>query len=168
MSDHVPQETICDYLSKRLSQLSLSIKGTTPLPLADTGLYITMGQAPKEMIYDVCGTQKHRSWLQFPRQTEIGWQCHHRGVNQPCKRTPVVPWNQGLRSLKSHRVIGTGIPIINLRRSWCRLMFIMGILTPIRRCIFGENRPNSVHKHVTSSLLSVEIFSRLKCDSVSN
>ena len=36
---------------------------------------------------------------------------------------------QGLYSLKKHRLIDVGIPIINLRRSTDRLRFIMGIPT---------------------------------------
>ena len=37
-------------------------------------------------------------------------------------------------SKERHRLIGIGIPIINLRRSDDRLRFIMGIPIPIRRC----------------------------------
>ena len=47
----------------------------------------------------------------------------------------------GLYSLKICRLMGLGIPIINLRRSDDHLRFIMGIPITIRRCIFSEWRP---------------------------
>ena len=43
--------------------------------------------------------------------------------------------HQGLYSLRRRRLIGIGIPIINLRRSSDRLRFIMGIPIPVRRPI---------------------------------
>ena len=39
---------------------------------------------------------------------------------------------------KRHRIIGIGIPIINLRRSSDRLRFIMGIPIPVRRRLLSE------------------------------
>ena len=53
----------------------------------------------------------------------------------------------GLYSREIKRQIHTvmGIPITNRRRSDDRLMFIMGILIPIRRCLLNEYRPCMVH-----------------------
>ena len=45
---------------------------------------------------------------------------------------------QGLYSLRRRRLISIGIPIINLRRSWDRLRFIMGIPIPVRRRLLSE------------------------------
>ena len=45
---------------------------------------------------------------------------------------------QGLYSLRRHRLISIGIPIINLRRSSDRLRFIMGIPIPVRRRLLSE------------------------------
>ena len=53
-----------------------------------------------------------------------------------CCRTDITC--QGLYSLRRRRLIGIGIPIINLRRSDDRLMFIMGISILIRRCHLSE------------------------------
>ena len=41
-------------------------------------------------------------------------------------------------SLRRHRPIGVGIPIINLRRSLDRLRYIMGIPIPVRRRLYSE------------------------------
>ena len=48
---------------------------------------------------------------------------------------------QGLYSIIRCRLIGIGIPIINLRRLSDRLRFIMGIPIPIRWCLLSEYRP---------------------------
>ena len=72
--------------------------------------------------------------------------CHiqHKST---CHRVVVCPWshsmparrrNQGLYSLRRHRLISIGIPIINLRRSSDRLRFIMGIPIPVRRRLLSE------------------------------
>ena len=45
---------------------------------------------------------------------------------------------QGLYSLRRHRLISIGIPIINLKRSSDRLRFIMGIPIPVRRRLLCE------------------------------
>ena len=47
----------------------------------------------------------------------------------------------GLYSLRKHRLISIGIPIINLRRSSDRLRFIMGIPIPVRRRLLSEYSP---------------------------
>ena len=44
----------------------------------------------------------------------------------------------GLYSLRVHHLIGTGIHIINLRWSSDHLRFIMGILLPLKLCLFSE------------------------------
>ena len=44
----------------------------------------------------------------------------------------------GLYSLRTRRLISIGIPIINLRRSDDRLMFIIGIPIPVRRRLLSE------------------------------
>ena len=49
-----------------------------------------------------------------------------------------VIYSQGLYSLRRRRLMGIGIPIINLRRSDDRLRFIMGIPLLIRRCLLSE------------------------------
>ena len=45
---------------------------------------------------------------------------------------------QGLYSLRRRRLISIGIPILNLRRSWDRLRFIMGIPITVRRRLLSE------------------------------
>ena len=50
-------------------------------------------------------------------------------------------WLLGLYSLRRRRLIGIGIPIINLWRSSDRLRFIMGIPISVRRPLFSEYRP---------------------------
>ena len=45
---------------------------------------------------------------------------------------------QGLCSPRRHRVIGIGIPILNLRRSSDRLRFIMGVPIPVKHSPFSE------------------------------
>ena len=45
---------------------------------------------------------------------------------------------QVLYSLKRHRLIGIGIPIINLRRSSDRIKFVFGIPIPVSRCLLSE------------------------------
>ena len=47
---------------------------------------------------------------------------------------------QSLYSTRRHRLIGIGIPVINLWRSSDRLRFIMGIPTPIRRHLYIQDR----------------------------
>ena len=47
----------------------------------------------------------------------------------------------GLYSLRRRRLMGIGIPMINLRRSDGCLRFIMGIPILIRRCLLSEERP---------------------------
>ena len=47
-----------------------------------------------------------------------------------------VTCHKGLHALRRHRLIGIGIPIINLRRSPDRLRFIMGISISVR--LFSE------------------------------
>ena len=64
---------------------------------------------------------------------------------------------QGLYSLRRHRHISIGIPIINLRRSSDRLRFIMGIPIPIRRRLLSAKRPWRV-SHCSQPLLSVVIW----------
>ena len=41
-------------------------------------------------------------------------------------------------TLKRCRLTGTGIAILNLRRSVDRLRLVMGILIPIRRCVLSQ------------------------------
>ena len=53
-------------------------------------------------------------------------------------------------SLKRHHLTGTGIRIIYLRRSTDRLMFIMGILIPIRRRHLATRSPWSTTVRVMS------------------
>ena len=52
-----------------------------------------------------------------------------------------VNQQKGLYSLTGRRLIGIGIPIINLSRSDDRLRFIMGIPIPIRQYLLNEQRP---------------------------
>ena len=54
-------------------------------------------------------------------------------LNKACYHTIL-----GLYSLRRRRLVSIGIPIINLRRSSDRLMFIMGIPIPIRRRLLSE------------------------------
>ena len=51
---------------------------------------------------------------------------------------PQWVWTLGLYSLRRRRLMGIGIPIINLRRSDDRLRFIMGIPILIRQHLLGE------------------------------
>ena len=55
------------------------------------------------------------------------YECHHPASDGPSG----TPLTLSLCSLRRHCVIGTGIPIINLRRSSDRLRFIMGIPLPV-------------------------------------
>ena len=47
----------------------------------------------------------------------------------------------GLYSLRRRCLISIGIPITNLRRSWDRLRFVMGIPIPVRQHLLSEQRP---------------------------
>ena len=52
------------------------------------------------------------------------------------KDTPMTAY-----MMSKYRFTSIGIPIINLSRSDDRLMLIIGIRIPIRRCLLREKRP---------------------------
>ena len=62
--------------------------------------------------------------------------------------------NQGLYSLKTHHVTGTGIPIINPRQSDDRLRCIMGTPKPVRRRPLINRGPGERFKN-TNELLNL-------------
>ena len=74
------------------------------------------------------------SWL--PHIVRSGSETYHYDAN--VWKHFAYSAKQGLYPLKRHRLTGIAIPIINPRRSDDRLMFIMGIPIPIRRCLLSE------------------------------
>ena len=73
-----------------------------------------------------------------------------------CDVTVMLHCGQGLHSTRRYRLIGIGIPIINLRRSSDRLGFIMGIPISARWDLFSEQRPSC-----TKILIGLTMKSRL-------
>ena len=65
------------------------------------------------------------------------WHYKDEMVSQPSIKWS-QKWYQGLYSLRRRRLMGIGIPMINLRRSDDRLRFIMGIPILIRRHLLSE------------------------------
>ena len=71
---------------------------------------------------------------------------------------------QGFNTLRRHRLIGTGIPIINIRMSSDRLKFILGFPIPINGCICfinggpGTNRCSNVSGTTTDITLVWNIY----------
>ena len=67
---------------------------------------------------------------------------HHRWLHRHCQ--------MGLYSLKRRRLTGIVIPIINLRRSYDRLRFIIGITAPIRWCLLYGERSSTSKKNINT------------------
>ena len=71
------------------------------------------------------------------------WSGSHRFYPYPSR---LHHWHQGRYSLRRHRLVGIGIPIINLRRLSDRLRFIMRIAIPVRLCLFNSLWPRGLVK----------------------
>ena len=70
------------------------------------------------------------------------WSGSHRFYPYPSR---LHHWHQGRYSLRIHRLVGIGIPIINLRRLSDRLRFIMRIAIPVRLCFLMNRVPEKSH-----------------------
>ena len=108
-------------------------------PRLQTAPYSTVSQERNNKDPDLSATgskEGGNSTLYLQRTVRSAQRRHSaENINQQWYHESQI---QGLYSLRRHRLISIGIPIINLRRSSDRLRFIMGIPIPVRRRLLSE------------------------------